>query len=185
MGAFYSRSRKRKTEASNYGVENLILKYEVKNRISKNIPKKRVNITQIATWGADFSYHTSGENQYRYMVQDTSQSLTSDGYTIYGELSSGEKASQIFADLNRTAIFKNATAITPAQGFVNNGNGSYTKGNRVMHSLYTGSENAVSWANGNAVDDGSKAILMSWTQQDTEGGKSYVGVASSVEFATE
>ncbi len=139
----------------------------------------------LETWGVDFSYHTSGSNQYRYMVQDTTQSLTSDGYTIYGEASTSGKGAQLFADLNRTAIFKNATAITPAQGFVNNGDGSYTSGDRVMYSLYTGGENAISWANGKPVNDADEAILLSLTQQNTGEGQSFVGVVSSAEFATE
>ena len=139
----------------------------------------------LEDWGADFAYHTSGSKQYRYMVQDTSQSLTTDGYTIYGEAITSGKGAALLGSLHRTAVFKNATAIDPASGYMNNGDGSYTKGDRVMHALYTGGENAVSWANGNAVEDADHAILMSLTEQSLTNGKSYVGVLSSCEFATE
>lgn len=139
----------------------------------------------LEDWGADFAYHTAGNKQYRYMVQDTSQSLTSDGYTIYGEAIQFGKGAELLGNLDRTAVFKNATAIEPAAGYLNNGNGSYTKGDRVMHALYTGGENAVSWANGKAVADADQAILMSLTEQTLPTGKSYVGVLSSCEFATE
>ena len=139
----------------------------------------------LENWGTDFSYHTSNDKQYRYMVQDTAQSLTSDGYTIYGEASAESLGAELFADLNRTAIFKNATAMEPAAGYVNNGDGSYTKGDRVMYSLYTGGENAVAWANGSPVNDADQAILMSLTRQTNANGTAYVGVVSSAEFATE
>jgi len=139
----------------------------------------------LESWGTDFSYHSSNGNQYRYMVQDTTQSLTSDGYTIYGEASAESLGAELFSELNRTAIFKNATAINPAAGYVNNGDGSYTKGDRVMYSLYTGGENALAWANGVAVNDADQAILMSLTQQSLAGGTSYVGVVASAEFAVE
>ena len=69
----------------------------------------------LEDWGADFAYHTAGNKQYRYMVQDTSQSLTSDGYTIYGEAIQFGKGAELHGNLDRTAVFKNATAIEIAE----------------------------------------------------------------------
>jgi hypothetical protein len=91
----------------------------------------------------------------------------------------------MFNEMNRTAIFKNATAMNPAAGYLNNGDGSYTKGDRVMYSLFTGGENALAWANGAAVSNADGGILMSLTQQNLANGRSYVGVVASAEFATE
>ncbi len=134
-------------------------------------------------WGADFAYHTSNGNAHRYMVQDTSQTLTSDGYTIYGEhTATGADAPQV---ADRYAIFKNATAIRPAAGYQNLGNGRYQKGNRELMALYTGGENAVAWANGQAVSEADSAILMSVTRQTLDEGSSYVCVIASAELATE
>lgn len=136
-------------------------------------------------WGVDFEYHTSGERSYRYMVQDPSQSLTSDGYTIYGEAVNEGHSAELMKELGGKVVFKNATAMTSAQGFVNNGDGSFTKDSRTMYSLYEGSANAVSWANGSPVDTANNAILMSLTEQRNASGSSYVGVIASVDFSAE
>jgi len=140
----------------------------------------------MESWGVDYSYHTSNGHKYRYTVQDTAQSLTTDGCTIYGEAATAGKGAEILSGLRSAAIFRDATAIVPATGFVNNGDGSYTKGDRVLYSLYTGGESAVSWANGVAVSDADQAILMSLTEQTLENnGRSYVGAFSSTGLATE
>ena len=81
-------------------------------------------------------------------------------------------------------MFKNATALRPASGYIPNGDGSYTRGDRTMYALYESGKGAVSWANGSPVD-GDGVILMSLTEQTLAGGKSRVGVVSSVRFATE
>ncbi len=134
-------------------------------------------------WGVSTLYHKSGETSYRYMVQDTSGSLTSDGYTIYGKASAGY-AGELLAGLSQPVVFKNATALRAAGGFVPNGDGSYTRGNRTMYSLYESGKGAVSWANGAPVD-GDGVLLMTLTEQTLEGGVSRVGVSASVDLATE
>ena len=138
-------------------------------------------------WGVDFGYHTSGERSYRYMVQDSTQTLTSDGYTIYGTAVRGGHSGEMLEALDSKVVFKNATAIQPAAGFLNNGDGSYTKGERTMYSLYEGGTNAVSWANGKAVASaaGNDAILMSLSTQKKAGATSHVGVVTSVDFSAE
>ena len=139
----------------------------------------------LEEWGVDQAWHKSGENSYRYMVADSTQTLTSDGYTIYGEPTATGASAGLLSDLSPYTVFKNATSLAPAQGFLNLGDGSYQKGNRVMHALYTGGKNAVAWANGAPVDEADSAILMSLTEQTNATGKSYVGVVASVEFAAE
>jgi hypothetical protein len=137
-------------------------------------------------WGVDFGYYTDRETEtnYRYMVQDSANSLTSDGYTVYGEAVGEGHSAELLKGLQRPVIFKNATAIKAAQGFVNNGDGSYTKGDRTLYSLYQSSKSASSWANGKAVDGGN-AMLMTLTEQKFEDGSSYVGVIASADFAEE
>jgi len=139
----------------------------------------------LGDWGVELAYHTVEDRSYRYMVQDMSQSLTSDGYTIYGEAVTAGRSAELIRGLDRKVVFKNATAMKAAQGFVNNGDGSFTKGGRTMYSLYTGGANAVSWANGELVDLADDAILMSLTEQKGAAGASYVGVVASVEFSAE
>lgn len=132
-------------------------------------------------WGVDCRYETSGTRSFRYMVQDSTQSLTSDGYTIYGE----PMGAQTSAGLKRNPVFKNATSLRAFTGFVEGEDGVYTKGNRTMRGLYRAGENATSWANGKIVDV-SEAILFSVTEQTNADGKcSRVGVCASVDFATE
>ena len=140
----------------------------------------------LEEWGVDFGYYTDRETEsvYRYMVQDNSQSLTSDGYTIYGEAVHMGTSADLLEGLQRPVIFKNATAIQAAQGFVNNGDGSYTKGDRTLYSLYESSKNASCWANGKAVGGGN-TMLMTLTEQTYENGSSYVGVIASADFCEE
>ena len=140
----------------------------------------------LRDWGVEtlYSEDTNG-NRFRYMVQNASQSLTSDGYTIYGDAAAAGHAGELIAGLNRKAVFKNATALRAANGFVSAGDGSYTKENRTVYGLYGSGSGAVAWANGKPVD-AARSMLMTLTEQtNAEGGKSFVGVCASVDFASE
>ncbi|MBQ8345089.1 MAG: Gldg family protein [Clostridia bacterium] len=138
----------------------------------------------LASWGVAFDYYTdvASGNSFRYMVQECALSLTSDGYTIYGDVVSSGKSAEILEGLSRKVVFKNATSMRAAQGFLNNGDGSFTNGARTMYSLYESGEGAVAWANGKPVS-GDGSILMSLTEQKNATGSSYVGVLSSVDFS--
>ncbi|MBQ9131343.1 MAG: Gldg family protein [Clostridia bacterium] len=143
----------------------------------------------LADWGVSFNYATDSSTgrTYRHMMQDSSQSLTSDGYTIYGQAVSTGTSGQILQGLDRNVVFKDATSIRAAQGYVNRGDGSYANAasGRVMYSLYRGGENAVAWANGKAVASGQGAVMMTVTEQTLDKGSSRVGVVASTDFATE
>ena len=140
----------------------------------------------LEEWGVSMQYHTDSSNgkSYRYMVQDASQSLTSDGYTIYGEPATAGKAAEMLAGVDRRVIFKNATGMGAASGFVSNGDGSYTKGNRTLYSLYNSADTALSWANGSPVS-GESVMLMTLTEQTIGDATSSVGVIASVKFSSE
>ncbi len=137
----------------------------------------------LESWGVEFCYDASGV--YRQMMQDTSSSLTSDGYTIYGEAVREGGSAALLPANDRKTVFKNATAIKAANGFLSNGDGSYTKGARTLFGMYRGGENAVAWANGSPVASGDGSLLMSMTAQQNAGGASYVGVVTSVDFFSE
>ncbi len=141
----------------------------------------------IKEWGIETAYAqnpTTGV-AHRYTVQDTSGSLTSDGYTIYGHAVSGE--SDRFIDpANEYVVFGNATALTvTGEGYAAQQDGTYVSmsGERTLYPLYRSSDKTLHWANGQVVDGGS-CILMSLTEQKNAKGSSYVGVVSSVNFAT-
>ena len=137
----------------------------------------------LASWGMETMYSEQNGRSYRYTVQDAKESLTSDGCTVYGQISSGA-GSELISELNGRTVFKNATALRAANGYVSNGDGSYTKGDRTMYGVFTPGESALSWANGKPVDDAA-TILFALTEQKTAGASSYVGVCSSVEMLSE
>ena len=153
--------------------------------MNKTTPQLENFEAYLEGWGVDFAYHQVGDKSYRHMVQDNAQSLTSDGYTIYGESVQTSVSAQLTDGLDRKVIFKNATAIKNANGFVSNGDGSYTKGNRTMYSLYEGADTALCWANGSPVASGDGAILMSMTEQKLDNATSYVSVVASTDFSEE
>lgn len=140
----------------------------------------------LEDWGVvtDYSDADGAGNRYRYMVQDPSNSLTSDGYTVTGAPAKSGKAAELIDGLNRNMIFKNATSLSPANGFVNNGDGSYTKGDKTFYSLYRGGSTASSWANGQVVSTASP-IFLGLTERRLASGTSRVGVISSVDLMTE
>ena len=139
----------------------------------------------LEKWGVVSSYyrdHTTGKT-YRQTVQNTAQSLTSDGYTIYGQLSENATTQTRLAGAGERAVFKNATALNHATDFVALGNGAYQKGARTVYPVFESSDGAVLWANGVATD-GDDALLMTVTEQTTDRGTSYVGVIASTDFAS-
>ena len=142
----------------------------------------------IKEWGIETEYaknNTTGVS-HRYTVQDTSGSLTSDGYTIYGYAADSENSRFINAD-NEYVIFGNATALSvTGEGYTSKGNGTYRSmsGTRTLYPLYRSSEKTLHWANGQVVDGGSTVLMSLTEQKNATGGSSYVGVVSSVDFAT-
>ncbi len=141
----------------------------------------------IKEWGIETEYAKNATTgvSHRYTVQDTSGSLTSDGYTIYGH-ATGSDGGRFVDPANEYVIFGNATALTvTGEGYVAQQDGTYVNmsGTRTLYPLYRSSNKTTHWANGQAVDGGS-CILMSLTEQKSATGSSYVGVVSSVNFAT-
>ena len=141
----------------------------------------------LKEWGVETMYYTNSATNvsYRYMVQNPGRSLTSDGYTIYGETAEDGHARELVDGLKREPVFKNPTALRAANGFASNGDGSYTKESRTVYSLFEAGSGASSWANGKPVD-GSESTLFALSEQtNADGRKSFVGVCASAEFATE
>lgn len=138
----------------------------------------------IKEWGIETEYakNTTTGVSHRYMVQDTSGSLTSDGYTIYGHA----EDSRFVDPANEYVVFGNATALSvTGEGYTAREDGTYVSmnGERTFYPLYRSSDKTLHWANGQVVDGGS-CILMSLTEQQNAAGTSHVGVVSSVNFGT-
>lgn len=155
--------------------------------LEKGTPNMPNFESYIKEWGIETKYdinNTTGVS-HRYTVQDTSGSLTSDGYTIYGHAALGEDNRFVDSE-NEYVVFGNATALAvTGEGYIAQQNGTYvnTSGNRTIYPLYRSGENTLHWANGQVVDGG-PCILMSLTEQNNDTGTSYVGVISSVDFGT-
>ncbi len=143
----------------------------------------------MAEWGVSCKYYHDAEadRSYRYSVQDAANSLTSDGCTIYASPVSQGQSARLLSDLDPRVVFRNATALGVANGYVSNGDGSYSQlsGNRTLYSLYESRTSASSWANGAMREAGGGEMLMSLTEQKNASGSSYVGVISSTNFTTE
>ncbi|MBQ7173777.1 MAG: hypothetical protein IJR88_06650 [Clostridia bacterium] len=133
----------------------------------------------LLQYGVSFSYSASSEDPdktYRYSVKDDSMTLTSDGYTIYGLAKSS-----LLDGVKGGAVFKNATEIRVASGFVNRGNGRYEKANMTLSALYTSGERAEAFAGGKQVGAG-ESILATLTEVDLGSGSSFVSVFASTSF---
>lgn len=155
--------------------------------LGNSTPKLENYESFLADWGVETMYYKNSATgaAYRYTVQNSAQSLTSDGYTVYGAAANSGRAGELVKDLTRATVFQNATALRASNGFVSNGDGSYTKGNRTFHSLYEAGEGSVCWANGKAVSDEKASLLTLTEQQNADAGSSYVMVCSSVNYGTE
>lgn len=140
-------------------------------------------------WGIDVERTTDPATGliYNCLVKDAGASLTSDGFTILGEYTSG-RGGEIMSKLQNTEyvpkiIFKDTTAIKAADGYTG-ADGSYTKGDRTMTALFTSSANAQAWANGATVPGTSgKLPLMTLTEDEKSGGQ--VLACASIEYATQ
>ncbi len=141
----------------------------------------------LSEWGVatDYAKNSTTGVEYRYMVQDATGALTTDGYTIYGEAAIG--ASAKFNDpAVPYVVFRNATSLSvTGEGYIGAGDGSYKNaaGTRTLYPLYMSRPESASYANGMQVSAGA-TMLASVTEQNKNGATSYVGVLSSVQFAT-
>ncbi|MBQ9784931.1 MAG: Gldg family protein [Clostridia bacterium] len=144
----------------------------------------------LKEWGvqSDYAKNSNGVS-YRYTVQDPGKSLTSDNTTVYGV--ADERVASRYGNLigedHEFVIFRSATSFSVSnEGYLDNKDGTYrnASGTRTMYPLYRTSDTAEAWVGGRMVAGGG-SILASVTEQTTaDGGRSYVGAFSSVQFAT-
>ncbi len=138
----------------------------------------------LAEWGATFA-HEKGDSGVEecFSIRDTAHALTTDGYTLVGQIPTAGKGGEIMKDLGGTVRVANATVIRVAEGF-SPANGSYVSGNRTLTPLLRTYEGAEAWAGGRAVDrTGEGYNLVTRTEDASTGG--FVLVSSSTELASE
>lgn len=125
----------------------------------------------LEEWGISFDRFTDSTGTYPYMVQDKSQALSTDGFTIVSNYVTKGVAGSLTEDMRSVAIpkkviFSNAMSIsysdryspthyTDEEDSTNSfdyasysSNGTY----RSIYNLFTASENAVAYANGREVE---------------------------------
>ena len=138
----------------------------------------------LAEWGVTFEHSTGAEGiEECFALRDTAHALTTDGYTLVGQIPAAGQGSEIMSELSGTVRVANATAITVAEGF-SAANGDYTKGTRTLTPLLRTYEGAEAWAGGRPVDRTAEGYNLVTLTTDSATNAS-VMVCSSTDFAIE
>lgn len=140
----------------------------------------------LSAWGVNYMHNTTNEGiEACYLVKDSANSLTGDGYTVVGRPS----ADTAVGDISAPVSFGNTTYMSVSEGFAPDGNGNYASAStsRKLSPLFLANGTAVAWADGRAVARASEEdfILMSMTEQSCQNGeRSYLLASASVDFAS-
>lgn len=138
----------------------------------------------LAEWGATFAHSTGAEGVEECVaIRDTAHALTTDGYTLVGNIPAAGEGGAIMADLEGTLRVSNATAIEVAEGFAESG-GNFVKGSRTLTPLLRSYAGAEGWAGGRPVDRTADGYNLVTLTRDAST-KASVLVCSSTDFATE
>ena len=145
--------------------------------------------TFLEKWGIDFMHSEVAGIEHCYTVKDTSQSLSVDGYTVLGNYTATERGANIAQAAGYSpVVFARATCIAPAEGFVSNQNGTYSKDGCTLSPILTSSENAEAWAGGAAVAQATAQnpfVMMTLSEKTGTNGTGYILTCSSTAFADE
>ena len=147
----------------------------------------------LESWGITFAHEKGSDGTEKcYLIKDSSNSLSVDGYTVLSENVKDGKGGEIMADMPQNNVFSNSTCIKFADNFVKNENGSYTatvgENIRTVSPLIVSHKSAEAWAGGKAVAraSGDPFVLMAISEQECAGGEKACLVASaSVNFASD
>jgi hypothetical protein len=118
-----------------------------------------------------------------FALRDTAHSITTDGYTLLGQIPSEGKASEIMADVSGVLRAANATAIQVPEAFAP-ASGDYASGTRTLSPLLRTYAGAEAWAGGRPVDRTAEGYNLVTLTQDSSTNASVL-VCSSTEFAIE
>jgi len=145
----------------------------------------------LSSWGVDYMHkRTDGGVEACYLVKDSANSLTVDGYTVLSRLFESGEGEAILDVLGAPCTFGNSTYMSASNGFEPNGEGKFVseETKRVLTPLFSAYSTAVAWADGRPVARASEEdfILMSMTEQDCANGeKAFLVASASVDFASE
>ena len=144
----------------------------------------------LASWGVKYMHKTTDEGiEACYLVKDSTNSLTGDGYTVVASPADEGGLSEIAGGIKSPTSFGNTTYMSVASGFSADGNGNYVcaENGRKLSPMFLAGSGAVAWADGRAVARASEEdfILMSLTEASCENGEtSYLLASASVDFAS-
>ena len=138
----------------------------------------------LARWGATFAHEKGAEGvEECFAIRDTAHALTTDGYTLVGDIPGAGEGSAIMSDLDGTLRVSNATAIRVAEDFTESG-GNFVKGDRTLIPLLRSHAGAEAWAGGRPVDRTAEGYNLVTLTRDASTNASVL-VCSSTDFATE
>ena len=140
--------------------------------------------TYLADWGVTFAHDTGAEGiEECFALRDTAHSITTDGYTLLGEIPTTGKAAEIMNGVEGAIRVANATAIQIPETFAQS-NGDYVSGTRTLTPLLRTYAGAEAWAGGRPVDRTAEGYGLVTLTQDSATNASVL-VCSSTEFAIE
>lgn len=145
----------------------------------------------LATMGVKYMHEKQkGGVEGCYLIRDSANSLTVDGYTVLSENAKNGKGAEALGDISAPNAFGNTTAIGIADGFKKDGNGNAVSqdGKTTVSPVLLSHTSAIAWANGRAVARASDDpfMLMTLSEREGESGeKGYLLACASVEFAGE
>lgn len=151
----------------------------------------------LGEWGVTYMHEKAqGEDGVEncYLIKDSANSLTVDGYTILSESAKVGLGAEVMSSLSGKNAFRNATCIGYAEEFslVPDGNGERSAKingkERTVFPLMQSYGTAEAWAGGRAVARASEEpfALMTMTVEKCENGKTaYLVASASTDFATE
>jgi len=142
----------------------------------------------LGAWGVNYMHSSNKGVENCYLLRDTANSVLGDAYNVLAKTSENATAKSIFGEMSKKAVFAQATAISPADGFKSDGNGNFVSGERTMSPILSSYSSAEAWAGGEVVARATDSpfTLMSATTQKTETGKTACLVAgTSVAFCSE
>ncbi len=146
----------------------------------------------LSDWGISYRHETGDDGEEDcYLVRDTANSLTVDGYTVLAESAGSGKGADALLGMNAPNSFAKSTYIKAAEGYsADNGEyfGEVDGAKRTMSPLLLTHSSAEAWIDGRPVERASDEpfILMAMSTEECENGKTaYLIASASVDFAAE
>ena len=145
----------------------------------------------LASMGVKYMHETDKDGiEGCYLIRDTANSLTVDGYTVLSENATVGKGANALGGINVPNAFGSTTAISYAEGFTPDGKGNAvsTDGKTTVSPVLVSHASAIAWANGRAVARAADEpfMLMTMSERVNDQGESgYLLACASTKFATE